>query len=142
MFCSFSSKTFPTLFPQFPHSFRRIAGNFHARKSGKITVFFAVLGPMEIPLIEHTLNSILAFFTVYAILWNCLNCTNSLKYPRGKKTMCPVNFKRLFASKVEVQWRFWKRLFCKFHESTKKKTSLKSFVVRNGSTADDFKRFS
>ena len=84
---------------QFPHSFRRIAGNFHTRISGKITVFFAVFGPMEIPLVEHTLNSILTLFAVYAILWNCVNNTNSLKYPRGKKSMCPVNFKRLFCFK-------------------------------------------
>ena len=81
-------------------------------------------GSMEIPLIEHTLSSLLELFTVWFICSFVELCKlhKFLKVFAWKKTICPVDFKRLLASKVEVQWRFRKQLFCKCQEHAKKIT--------------------
>ena len=83
------------------------------------------------------------FRTLYCVWFTC-SFVDLCKLPKffkvsaWKKTMCPVDFKLLLASKAKVQQCFRKQLFCKCQERAKKATFVKSFAVRNDLVVDVF----
>ena len=83
------------------------------------------------------------FRTLYCVWFTCsfvdlCKLRKFFKVSAWKKTMCPVDFKRLLASKAKVQQCFRKQLFCKCQERAKKATFVKFFAVRNDLVVDVF----